>query len=430
MSRFVRCPHCNLPHDAEETQCPVTGKAIALERKKRISRPPVAPVWRMSIPSGGEVEMEESPSVTRLFGMTIDNKYRLEDMIGRGGMGVVYRAEHIGLRRKVAVKVLLRGHGAGSDAKKRFDREARAAGRLGHPNIVQVFDLGTLPDGSPYLVMELLEGEPLSNRLAIEGGLPIPEACEIVGEVLSALEAAHAGGIVHRDLKPDNVFLTSDGRVKILDFGISKQTDETMSLTRTGAVVGTPYYLAPEQARGERAVDVRVDLWAAGVLAFECLTGMLPFAADNYNALLAKILTGRPTPPAQIRPSISPQLEAVVMMALAFDPENRFQSAAEMRQALLEAKDAPSPLEPGVEDVIRKGREKMKEDLSISSERPTVDLRVGMPEGDEEDPTEVSDSFVFSDVHDKQSPPATHPDYEGEPSIEVDFEVPPDFEAS
>ncbi len=404
----------------------MTGKPIALE-KKVIERPPVKPMWRMSIPSQGDVEMEESPSVTRLFGMTIDNKYRIEDMIGRGGMGVVYRAEHTGLRRKVAIKVLLRGHGSGSDAKKRFEREAQAAGRLGHPNIVQVFDLGSLADGSPYIVMEFLEGEPLSSRLAIEGGLPIAEACEILMEVLSALEAAHEGGIVHRDLKPDNVFLATNGAVKLVDFGISKHSDETMSLTRTGAVVGTPYYLAPEQARGERSIDARVDLWAAGVLAFECLTGLLPFAADNYNALLAKILTGRPTPPAQIRPSISPQLEAVVMKALAFDPDDRFQSAAEMREAVAFAKDFPSPLEPGVEDVIAKGQRKMREDLSISSEHPTMDLRVGMAMGDEEDATEVSDSFVFSDV---PSPPATTPEYEGEPSIEVDFEVPPDFEAS
>ena len=360
-------------------------------------------------------------------------KYQLLELLARGGMAEVFKAKSHGVEgfeKVLVIKRILPELSSNPDFVEMFINEAKIAVTLSHANVVQVFDLGELADGSPYLVMELLEGQALSTRLGIEGALPIGDVCSIVAEVLGALEAAHAGGIVHRDLKPDNVFLTATGGVKLLDFGISKTSDETMSLTRTGAVVGTPYYLAPEQARGERNIDHRVDLWAAGVLLFECLTGMLPFAADNYNALLAKILTGRPTPPSQIRPSIAPELEQVVLTALAFDAADRYGSAAEMRAALLEAKKAPSPLAPGVDDVIRQGA-RMREDLSISGESPTLDLHAAgyeeHPEGDEEDPTEVSDSFVFSDV---PRPPATLPDYEGEPSIEVDFELPPDFEAS
>ena len=420
MSRFVRCPHCNLPHDAEDRECPMTGKAIALERKRRISKPPTRPIWNRSIGGGGMVEIEESPSVTRLFGLTIDQKYQVEDMIGRGGMGVVYRAEHVALGRKVAVKVLLRGHEAGTDAKKRFDREARAAGRLGHPNIVQVFDLGALPDGSPYLVMELLEGEPLSSRLGIEGALPVADACEIVAEVLSALEAAHQGGIIHRDLKPDNVFLSRHGGVKLLDFGISKHTDETLSLTQTGAILGTPYYLAPEQARGERGLDGRVDVWAAGVLLYECLTGVRPFVGDNYNQLLSRILTSRPAPPSRVRPSIPAELEGVVLRALAFDPADRFASAAEMRAALLCAKDAPSPLAMPSPRMTSEGRATLHDPFPAFVDESDHEI-------EEDDPTEITDSHVFADL---SAPPATPPQRDGEPSIEVDIEVPPDFEAS
>jgi len=387
--RFIRCPHCGLPHEADAEQCELTGKAIERPKKrKQIVAPPSRPVWRTPIPDG-EVEMEESPSVTRLFGMTVDDKYRIDELIGRGGMGVVYRAEHVRLKKPVAIKVLLRGHEAGSHAKRRFEREARAAGMLGHPNIVQVFDIGSLPGGSPFLVMELLEGETLADRLDIDGALGIDDACDFLSAVLGALDVAHGKGIVHRDMKPDNVFLTKMGNVKLLDFGISKNIvdEETMSLTKTGAVVGTPYYLAPEQARGERKIDHRVDLWAVGIVLYEALTGMLPFSAENYNALLAKILTKRPAPPMQSRPTIPPQLDDVVMKALAYEPNERFQSASAFRDALQNAKKAPR-LQPPKIDVVKRAKE-----MAAMTDRPTVDLGPGP-----EDPTEISDSFVHADV--------------------------------
>jgi serine/threonine protein kinase len=397
--RFVRCPHCNLPHEAGTTQCPVTGRAIEMKPRRRGSVIPPAslePVWKTPVPDEVDIAVDDSPSVTRLFGLTLDGKYRLDELIGRGGMGVVYRAEHTGLRRKVAVKVLLRGHEAGSESKRRFEREARTAGNIGHPNIVQVFDLGSLPDGSPYLVMELLQGTSLADKLKIEGALPIAQACDVVAQVLSALDAAHEKGIVHRDLKPDNVFLTTDGQVKLLDFGISKNVlDETLSLTRTGIVVGTPYYLAPEQARGERNIDHRVDLWAAGVLLYEALTGMLPFSADNYNALIAKILTQRPAPVGAVRPTISPLLEAVVMKALSFDAAGRFRDAREMRASLLAAKDVPSrEVKLGLDAVVERGKSQLAE-LGMTDEHTTV--MAGPVRFGGEDATEISDAFTLAD---------------------------------
>ena len=192
-----------------------------------------------SHPEGGRLPREVS-------------RYVLFDHIGRGGMADIFLARmrnSLGGSRLCVIKEILPHLSNDERFAEMLSREAKLAAQLSHANVVQVFDLGELADGSPYLVMELLEGQALSTRLGIEGALPIGDVCSIVAEVLGALEAAHAGGIVHRDLKPDNVFLTATGGVKLLDFGISKTSDETMSLTRTGAVVGTPYYLAPEQAR-------------------------------------------------------------------------------------------------------------------------------------------------------------------------------------
>lgn len=368
--RFIRCPHCGLPHEASATECPLNGKKIERKRsKKKVAPPPSGPVWKTPIPDpGAAIEQDPSPSVTRLFGLVLDDKYRIDELLGKGGMGVVYRGEHQRLGKAVAIKVLLRGHEAGSVAQRRFEREARATGSLGHPNICETFDIGNLPDGSPYLVMELLKGRTLADRLGLEGPLPIDEACNVLGDVLSALGAAHEGSIVHRDLKPDNVFLTEKG-AKLLDFGVSKKIDEnTMRVTRTGAVVGTPSYLAPEQARGDAGVDPRADLWAAGVLLYETLTGMLPFTASNYNALLVKILTRKPTPPSHIRPAISPELEAVILKAMAFKPEDRYPDAATMREALMDARSRPSGPAPVPSEILERSDRFMREET-----RETID---------------------------------------------------------
>jgi len=210
----------------------------------------------------------------------------------------VYEAEHVAIGRSVAVKVLHPSQARKKVSVKRFHHEARAAGAIGHPNICEVYDLGELDDGSPYLVMERMVGETLADHIVKQGALPFDEVLDLLTQVLSGLIAAHEKGIVHRDIKPENVFLTR--RVgcppiaKLLDFGVSKMLplgdrEEELHLTRTGMVMGTPFYMSPEQARGDRDLDARVDLYACGVIMYEALTARRPFLAANYNALLLQI---------------------------------------------------------------------------------------------------------------------------------------------
>lgn len=349
--RFIRCTHCGLPHEAEERRCAVTGKAIELASKPRRASPPPAEeryAWAHSLhpSSGGDEGALDAEDLEGFVGQIVEGKYRVDALIGRGGMGAVFRAENLRIGKAVALKVLHRGYAAGSESERRFLREARVAGSLGHPNIVEVFDLGHTADGKPFQVMELLEGQTLGARIRHEGPLPEREALDTAEQVLSALEAAHDRGVVHRDLKPDNVFLAERGDqtiAKLLDFGVSKSLGEhTLSLTITGVVVGTPYYLAPEQARGERDVDHRVDLWAMGVSLYEALTGVLPFNAKSYEQLLTKILSTRPAPPSLFQPRLTPEVEAVILRALSPDRSARFTSASEMLSALRVARRAPA----------------------------------------------------------------------------------------
>jgi serine/threonine-protein kinase len=335
-----------MPHEAGATSCPLTGNALPQTRRKPIPKPPVRPHWAGStppVPPPGAPPITSAALARGLGDRLVDGKYRVAALIGRGAMGAVYAAEHVHLGKKVAIKVLHRGRDLKSADVKRFLREARVAGSLGHPNIVQVFDLGALDDGAPFLVMDLLEGETLADRIQLEGSIASEALLRIMAEVLSALAAAHERGIVHRDLKPDNIFLARRPRLpetaKLLDFGVSKvlKDENTLTLTRTGAVVGTPYYLAPEQARGDSAIDHRVDIWAAGVCMYEAATGMMPFNAPNYNALLTKILHQRPVPPSRVKPRIPQAVEAVIMQALAYEPDDRFASAEAMLARVEEA---------------------------------------------------------------------------------------------
>ena len=280
-----------------------------------------------------------------LVGEMVDGKYRVRSVLGEGGMGAVFEAEHVAIGRVVAMKVLHPAQATKKVAVKRFHQEARAAGGIGHPNICEVFDFGTLADGSPYLVMERLKGETLASRIAAEGGMPFLDVIEIVMQVLSGLAAAHERGILHRDIKPENVFLAErpgyPSIVKLLDFGVSKvvgpasaEWDDETDLTKTGMVMGTPYYMSPEQARGDRNLDGRVDLYACGVLLYEALTGQRPYVAKNYNTLLVGILQGNAKPPRALRASIPVDLEEVVQKAMAKNRDDRFQIAAEFAQAL------------------------------------------------------------------------------------------------
>jgi len=280
------------------------------------------------------------PAESRI-GQVIADKYRILGLLGRGGMGQVYEARHVVVGRRFALKFLHQHLSRGPDSLSRFLREAQAAGALDSEHIAAVLDFDTASDGSPFLVMEYLAGESLAAVLAREGALPVARALGILLQVCSGLDVAHRAGIVHRDLKPDNLFVTSSPSgselIKILDFGIAKliDADSDGAITNSGVVLGTPFYMAPEQARGERTVDFRADIHAVGVIAYELLSGKKPHPGEGYNAILAHILTQPITPLASLRPDLQPGLVAVIERALASEPARRQSSIAELQRELL-----------------------------------------------------------------------------------------------
>ncbi len=270
-------------------------------------------------------------------GRVLGGKYRLRRVLGEGGWGAVYEAVQEDLGRRVAIKVLHTDLALSSEGIARFEREAKAAGALGHANIVQVTDFQANPGEPPFIVMDYLDGETLGALLAREGRLAPERAAFVASQVLAALEVAHAAGIVHRDIKPDNVFLLEVSGVhdivKLLDFGVAKLHGEGAQLTGGGALVGSPAYMAPEQIRGA-AIDLRADLWSVAVCIYRALTGLMPFEADSLHALMMKITESAPTPLAALRPDVPPGLVAVVERGMQKDPSGRFSSAREMARAL------------------------------------------------------------------------------------------------
>ena len=269
------------------------------------------------------------------------SRYRVEGEIGRGGMGVVYRAVDTSLGRRVAIKVLPPDATADPDRHRRFIQEARSASALNHPHIVTIYEVGE-HDGTTFIAMELVDGVPLDTLLA-KGPLPLPTALEYATQGASALEAAHTSGIVHRDIKPANIMITADGRVKVLDFGLAKlierpAAEATMSAFETtpGIVVGTAAYMSPEQAQGQ-PVDARSDIFSLGVVLYEMVTGQRPFAGSSSAALLSAILRDQPRPVRSVRPEVPADVEAIVDRALAKDPAARYQNAAILRAGLAAA---------------------------------------------------------------------------------------------
>jgi serine/threonine protein kinase len=278
-----------------------------------------------------------------MIGQRINN-YEVKSLLGEGGMGAVYLAEHPFIGRQVAVKVLLPGFAKEPDLVARFFNEAKAANSIGHPNIIDVIDVGTLPDGLPYLVMELLKGESLASRLERVGKLDVGLVLELGRQATSALQAAHAAGIVHRDLKPANLFLTSDRddpsrtHLKVLDFGIAKLSSSLQGnqvKTGTGAILGTPVYMSPEQSLGRSAaIDSRTDIYSLGVILYHALAGEPPFVAEGFGEMMLMHMQAE-VPPLHARNGNVPSpLEALVARALAKKPEDRFQAMAEMGEAL------------------------------------------------------------------------------------------------
>ena len=255
-------------------------------------------------------------------------------------MGIVYEAIHVDIGRRVAIKRLHRNYTTDELIVSRFQQEARLAASIGHDNICEVTDIGKSKSGAPYLVMPLLSGSSMADLLESDDRPGIMRIVDIICQTLSALHAAHDAKIVHRDLKPDNIFITRVGDredfVKLLDFGISKviNQESVSKLTKTGTVLGTPYYMAPEQARGAKNLDHRVDIYAMGVILYEAATGRRPFEGDTYNEVMFKILTEPFDAPRTVNPSIPASVEKVILKAMARDPVERYASAEEMRSAL------------------------------------------------------------------------------------------------
>jgi serine/threonine-protein kinase len=273
-----------------------------------------------------------------LQGQVLGDRYRLVSVLGEGGMGTVYLAEHVAIGKQLAVKVLASEFAQQDQYRKRFLREAQAISQIAHENIVEVTDFGVTPHGSLYLVMEYLQGEGLADTLQAEGALPWSRAKPMILQICRALHAAHAKGILHRDVKPENCFRIKRGSnrdfMKVLDFGLAKilgsQGGVETSLTGTGRVIGTAEYMSPEQIRGEK-LDARSDVYSAGIVLYETMTGCVPYAADHYTLVLDQQLHAQPVPPRQVAPhgDISDDLERVILRALQKDRAHRYANIEE-----------------------------------------------------------------------------------------------------
>jgi serine/threonine-protein kinase len=324
---------------------------------------PICPTCRTSYPEGqfcpkdgahlvsdSQETMAGRPASTDpILGKLIADRFRVIARLGAGGMGTVYEAEHLYIQKRVALKLLRPEITASADAVARFQREALAASTIGHENIVAIDDFGRLADGQVYLTMEFLDGDPLNEVLEREP-LSIPQILDVAIQTCHGLAAAHAKGIIHRDMKPENIFLVDGGsKVKILDFGIAKvvRADSNTNLTKTGAVFGTPNYMAPEQALG-RPIDHRVDVYSMGIIIYQMATGRLPFEADSFVAILTQHVTEPPPSPRSVAPAreIPEALEAIILKAVAKEPAERYQDMGELVAALLDLRrllvgDAP-----------------------------------------------------------------------------------------
>jgi serine/threonine-protein kinase len=315
------CPVCSRDYGSSSTHCLEDGVAL------------------VALSSGIGARAEA------LVGQTVDGRYKIERIIGRGGMGTVYACRHVVVGKAAAMKVLKSGMDRSESVLQRFIREAQTANAVRSRHIVEVSDFGQLESGSFYVVMDLLEGESFASALR-SGRLTMPELLRVFIQVADGLYAAHAVGVVHRDLKPDNVFLVSDGGqpdfVKLLDFGIAKVIhDEPTSLTETGVILGTPSYMSPEQARAE-AVDHRSDIYALGVMMYRAFTGRLPFVADSSIGVITRHLTQEPELPSRIQ-EIDPALERIILRCLAKSADARYPTMGDVAHALRElVGEAPS----------------------------------------------------------------------------------------
>ncbi|MFZ5816732.1 MAG: Stk1 family PASTA domain-containing Ser/Thr kinase [Bacillota bacterium] len=266
-----------------------------------------------------------------MIGKILGNRYRMEERIGGGGMALVYRAYDLQLNREVAVKVLRGQFGSDEEFVRRFRREAQNAASLSHPNIVQIYDVGEEND-TYYIVMELVTGKTLKAVIQEQGPLPVTEAARIAIEIADALAHAHAQRIVHRDIKPHNILIARDGRVKVTDFGIARATT-TDTVTHTGSIMGSAHYFSPEQANGQPTGE-KSDLYSLGVVLYEMVTGTVPFQGDSPITVALKHLREHVVPPSELNPEVPVELDEIILQAMEKEPDDRYESAIKMRQAL------------------------------------------------------------------------------------------------
>ena len=338
-AELERCPHCGMKRPrTEETR--LSGEAAATLSN--------TPTLKMEAADPAALVARELVN-----GQVLGSRYEIRDCIGSGGMGAIYAARRIHIGDTVAVKVLRPEVVHDSQSRERFQREARAAAKLHHPNAVVIHDFGQDTDGTTYIVMELLEGRSLRQVLSEEHSIDPRRAVGIVKQACAAIEAAHRLGIIHRDIKPDNIILldSHDGipHVKILDFGIAKLLDRTdeeretdPTLTQVGTVIGTPNYMSPEQCQGE-SLDARSDVYSLGIVLYEMLTGVQPFTAKNSTGIVIKHVTEKPRPLIALKPEVSASVERVVLKALEKKPEARQQSAMDLAREFEAAVNQPTP---------------------------------------------------------------------------------------
>src|SRR5688572_24968978 len=328
---------------------------IVLPRDASMPEDPTPPPVTDSTPNSAELPATEPVEVSS--GVIIDQRYRVQRLVGRGGIGLVYLCHHEVLEKPVAMKVLRPEYSDQPEVIERFVNEARAASAIKSKHIVNTLDIGSLPSGAPYFIMEHVDAETLASILQQKHALPVGDAVEVVRQMADGLGAAHTAGIVHRDLKPENVFVgrESDGAmlVKIFDFGVAKVTRAKSRLTHVGAIFGTPSYMSPEQARGQ-AVDPRADIYALGVMLFEMLAGHLPFDGDDPLAVMSQHVDA-PVPALRTPAgeAVPPSVEAVVRRCLEKNRDDRYPSVAELIADLEDAEHAPSgphPVPPGEEN--------------------------------------------------------------------------------
>jgi len=322
------------------------------------------------------------------IGMVVSDRYRILSILGTGGMGGVYAAEHLLIGKKVALKCLHREYSRDGDIVARFKREARAATLIGNEHIIDVTDMGDLPDGAPFLVMEHLAGKPLA-ALCDDGAVAIKRTVHICRQIANALSAAHDKGIVHRDMKPENVFLIERNGdpdfVKVLDFGISKMHSSGVDkgLTRTGMAMGTPTYMSPEQAQGSKLVDHRTDIWALGVMLYELLAARRPFDADSYPMLLMSIVATDPDPVSLYRKDLPPALADLIMKCMEKDLDKRVQTMRDLELGLSEFAEVdltPELLAPGAREPGESATEKYKA-TALARKKSRAEMEPDGPSG-------------------------------------------------